>query len=513
MTNSSRNLLDLQPLSKIQNPIPKPPFSWKTRILLPFSLFGITISLFLFVGVETFLPAISVRIAPVIPKQVQGGQTQTALVQAAGWIEPDPYMVHITALADGIVSHIYVLEGQSVQKDQLLVQMIEEDAQLEFRRVEANLLAKKADLEFAQAEEKAAQINWDHLTDRKRATSVAKAQVEETKSMIKKANAEILVEQALLKKTESDYQRTVLLIKENAASQSDLIETEALYLAQKAKWEVATRHVEVLQETLKRLEIESSATEELLRLKNEEQRTLEQAHAKVKLAQSAITSAEVDRDEKMLHLQRMQIRSPMDGMIVKRYVEPGSKVLRMVDDSHSMHLISLYDPKKLQVRVDVPLADVAFIQPEQSAEIIVEVLPDIKFSGKVTRIIHEANIQKNTLEVKVALQEPRSELRPEMLARVKFLAQKNPTKTEESRESLFVRTEALQSSGTSLWVLKNYDGHYGFASKREVRTGNPLPDGWIEILEGVQMGDLIILSPPSNLKEGSRIRVDSEFSS
>ena len=36
-------------------------------------------------------------------------------VQAPGWIEPDPFPTAVTALADGVVARVLVLEGQSVE--------------------------------------------------------------------------------------------------------------------------------------------------------------------------------------------------------------------------------------------------------------------------------------------------------------------------------------------------------------------------------------------------------------
>ena len=42
----------------------------------------------------------------------------------------------------------------------------------------------------------------------------------------------------------------------------------------------------------------------------------------------------------------------------------------------------------------------------QKAKVVVGVLPDRTFDGEVTRIVHEADIQKNTLQVKVAITDP-----------------------------------------------------------------------------------------------------------
>jgi hypothetical protein len=100
---------------------------------------------------------------------------------------------------------------------------------------------------------------------------------------------------------------------------------------------------------------------------------------------------------------------------------PGDKVVRNMEGRHSAHLVHLYDPDRLQVRVDVPLADAAHVYPGQACEVVVEVLPDRVFRGEVLRSTHEADLQKNTLEFKVKVLEPDPVLRPEMLTRVKFL--------------------------------------------------------------------------------------------
>ncbi len=74
------------------------------------------------------------------------------------------------------------------------------------------------------------------------------------------------------------------------------------------------------------------------------------------------------------------------------------------------------------MRVDVPLVDAGKISVGQEAEIVVEVLPDKPFSGTVTRVMHEANIQKKHSGGQLFWGPPDPVLRPEMLARVKFLA-------------------------------------------------------------------------------------------
>jgi len=180
------------------------------------------------------------------------------------------------------------------------------------------------------------------------------------------------------------------------------------------------------------------------------------------------------------------------------------------DNPASARVLSLYDPKRIQVRVDVPLVDAAKVGVGQPAEIVVDVLPDRTFSGAVTRVLHEANIQKNTLEVKAALADPDPQLRPEMLARVRFLAKVESEKAGET-ERAFVPETAVRSAGgvPQVWVVREFDGNRGFASARPVRIGRTRVDGWIDVTDGVQAGDLVVSRATGDLKEGGRVRVGS----
>ncbi len=56
--------------------------------------------------------------------------------------------------------------------------------------------------------------------------------------------------------------------------------------------------------------------------------------------------------EAELRVSRMTIRSPMDGLVLRRIKSPGDKVMMGMDDPRRS---SMYDPDKLQVRTDVPL--------------------------------------------------------------------------------------------------------------------------------------------------------------
>ena len=68
-------------------------------------------------------------VVPVVVRMAtDSGGGGLGTVQASGWVEPDPYPVAVTALTEGVVAEVLVLEGQAVKKGQTVARMVSDDA-------------------------------------------------------------------------------------------------------------------------------------------------------------------------------------------------------------------------------------------------------------------------------------------------------------------------------------------------------------------------------------------------
>ena len=114
--------------------VARPKFNWKIRILLPGLVFGGFLVLLGLSAYSEFVPAVTVHASPVISKKVAGGVAGAVTVQAAGWVEADPYKSYVTALTDGVIQEVLVFEGDIVQKGQVVATLIDEDARLAAQR-------------------------------------------------------------------------------------------------------------------------------------------------------------------------------------------------------------------------------------------------------------------------------------------------------------------------------------------------------------------------------------------
>jgi multidrug efflux pump subunit AcrA (membrane-fusion protein) len=123
----------------------------------------------------------------------------------------------------------------------------------------------------------------------------------------------------------------------------------------------------------------------------------------------------------------------------------------------------------------------------------------------------EANIQKNTLEVKVGLDSPSLMFKPEMLVDVTYLAPKAADDmAEDSGETrLYVPQQLVMQGedGPFVWVA---DQSEGVARKTAVTTGGAAAGGLVEVTQGLTIGSRVISRGHESLSDGKRIRVQNE---
>ena len=194
---------------------------------------------------------------------------------------------------------------------------------------------------------------------------------------------------------------------------------------------------------------------------------------------------------------------------MRRLKSPGDKVMLSMDDPHSSHLLHIYDPASIQVRVDVPLADAAQVVVGQRCEVVVDVLPDKTFQGQVTRVTHEADIQKNTLQVKVRVIDPSPLLRPEMLTRVRFLPGNVAVSDDRSSTTAgrSVRVSEACVDGEQVWVVKHRQGLRGRATPVPIETLS-VEEGYATVAAALHPGDLAI-ELPNGLEPGQAVRFEA----
>ena len=479
---------------------------------------GVALALFgllIWTAGDAFVPATPVRVVPVVfdsttaaeaPQGQQpdpGGPARGQAMQAPGWLEASPYYSAASALADGVIAQVLVLEGQTVEQGQPVALLVPDDAHIARDAADAAVDAAQAALATAQAQRRAAETNWANPVERERALAATRAQLAETRAQLDQLPALVEAERAALKRIEAEHARSARAQQGGAANELEVIVLEQRVAGQAAMRRAMEQREGILRAQADRLDAEVAAARRNYDLRVEERLALDLALAGEQRARADLALASARLADAQLRVDRLTITAPISGAVQRRLKVPGDKVMLSMDDPHSSHVLHLYDPTQIQVRVDVPLADASLMFVGQACEVVVEVLPGTTFQGVVERITYEADLQKNTLQAKVRVIDPSPLLRPEMLTRVKFLpAGGDKPAAGPSAAAVLVPVEAIEDG--RVWVVRDRRGRLGRAYAQDVDVVDT-QGAWATVRGGLQAGDLLAIHD-AELAEGARER-------
>lgn len=501
-----------------------PPRRARLAVWLPLGVGLAVVALLIYSGGRSLRPVVEVSVRPALfdptetaePARREEGEAAVRAVQAPGWLEAAPFATACTALTDGIIAEVLVLEGDRVETGQVVARLVRRDAELSLDRARAELGAAQAALETARADLAAARTTWENPVERTRAVEVARAAVAQTEAQLAQLPSLIAAEIAAAREVHEELDRVRTAYEAGAANEIEVVLLEQRLERANATAESLERRGPILRAELRRAVAELVAAERQAELRTDERRTLDTANADVARAEAAVAQQQSAVDEAVLRVERTDIKAPRGGVVQRRLKSPGDKITLGSDDPMSAQVLHLYDPAELQVRVDVPLADASQVSAGQACEIVVEVLPDRTFRGEVTRVAHQADLQKNTLQVKVRVTDPAPMLRPDMLTRVKFLGSGQSSGRAENPAApgvVLVPEAAVQTADDAASVLVVRDRRADRGTARAVAvTVLGRGGGWATVSGGIHPGDLIVTEPGS-VRDGQSVRVRQEAGS
>ncbi len=487
---------------------------WLTRYVLPGAIVVGFVSLFGWAAQESFMPSQAVTITPVIVTRAEVQQAGTPLFQAAGWIEPRPTAVIVPALAPGVVEKVFVVEGQVVEQGQPVATLNDVDAKLVLQQAEASFRLFDAEVQNAEATLIAARTALEKPNDLRAALADSESLLAETNLTL--GNLPHLIQAATnrrqLAADSLERKRTAA----DALPGRVLREAEGeLAAADSALAELESRGPTLVLQAAA-LERKRVALAEQLQLMSEPKRAVAGAEAALAAAKARREQAQLTVDGARITLDRMTIRAPMAGRVLTVDARPGTRLAGMdpASQQSSSVVLSLYDPQMLQVRVDVRLEDVPQVRVGQPATIETAAI-SAPLSGSVSWVTTRADIQKNTLQVKVAIDNPPSVITPEMLGQVTFLAAPQENPTEESEQDrlrvLIPRSLVVEhNGGSAVWVA---DTLRGVAQLQPVQFGKAGTEQLVEVVEGVDPTMKLIVAGREAVTAGKRIRITGEDAS
>jgi HlyD family secretion protein len=226
------------------------------------------------------------------------------------------------------------------------------------------------------------------------------------------------------------------------------------------------------------------------------ERKLVSLDAQIKAAEAEVVAANAEAASLATGLKNLVVASPIDGVVMTKPAAVGDIA------NPGAPLVELADFGTLMVEVDVPEGRLALAKTGGGCEVALDAMPDQRFRATVMEVGPRLNRAKATATVKVKLDAPPPELRPEMSARVSFLAKPLDPAALKAPPKIVVPQAAVvdRAGGKAVWVV---DG--GKARLVSVELGEPFGTGFV-LKQGPPPGTRLVKNPPKELSDGKAVK-------
>jgi RND family efflux transporter MFP subunit len=223
------------------------------------------------------------------------------------------------------------------------------------------------------------------------------------------------------------------------------------------------------------------------------QQALDEAETGAARALAAVTTAEQAVREIEVNLEYSEVRSPLDGTVVRKQAHagdlsaPGAPLLE----------VERLDP--IKVTVEVNEGDLTWVAIGQEVEVEIASLRNAPIRrGRVEALNPAADPASRTFRVTVVVPNPDGAIGSGMFARVGF--------PKGTRPAILVPAAAVVREG-QLEGVYLIDG--GQARLRWVRLGRAFGDR-VEVLSGLEPGQRVAVGERTGLRDGARVEVKGD---
>jgi RND family efflux transporter MFP subunit len=143
--------------------------------------------------------------------------------------------------------------------------------------------------------------------------------------------------------------------------------------------------------------------------------------ALLKQSQAQFEAAKQDAQHAAEVLDQYTIHAPFDGVVVETEAQPGEMISPLsVGGFTRTGICTLVDMNSIEVDVDVNETFIGRVHPGMPVSAVLDAYPDWTVPGSVIGTVPEANREKGTVQVRIALEKKDPRILPGMSAKVSF---------------------------------------------------------------------------------------------
>jgi HlyD family secretion protein len=312
--------------------------------------------------------------------KIERGSLQ-AVVSASGTVTPVT-QVQVSSQVSGQIKELFVDFNSLVKKGQLIARLDPETFDYRVRQSTADLEAARASVLTAQANVQSA------------LAQVARAQVD-------------------VAETQRDEKRKLDLLAQNFISSAELDTAKAKAQSANESLKVTNAQVDV-------------------------------ARAQALTAVAVVKQRDAQLQQARVDLERTQIRSPVDGIVIKRSVEVGQTVAASLQAPELFVIARNLDDMQVEAAIDE--ADISRVRDAQKVSFTIDAFPGRSFDGAVKQVRKAAVSAQNVVSytVVVGFANPGSLMLPGMTANVRIITDTRDNVLKLPNAALRVRIAGIE---------------------------------------------------------------------
>ena len=208
------------------------------------------------------------------------------------------------------------------------------------------------------------------------------------------------------------------------------------------------------------------------------------------LARFSLERARIAYERAELNLSRTRVLAPISGYVADRIVNRGDLV------NMSTMVYSLVNPTDMIAEIHIPEAELPHIDKNKEVRVSTDVYPDRIFTSQIKRISPVVDPASGTFRVTIGVHDEEEILKPGMFVNVRIV-------TDVHRDVVLVPKQALifENDLPYIYVVRD-----SLALKTLVKSGFD-DNRFIEVLDYIQPGDLIVIVGQSGLKDSVQVKI------
>ncbi len=208
-------------------------------------------------------------------------------------------------------------------------------------------------------------------------------------------------------------------------------------------------------------------------------------------AERSYIDARYNYKNALIRLSKLNITAPFDGVITSLpYYSRGVEV------GQGVEVLGIKEYTRLQLEVSLPGKELGRAGSGQDVRIMNYTLPDDTLSGVVTQVSPALDPASRSFKAMIEVDNPGLMLRPGMFVKAEIIVAR-------SDSAIVIPKDVIQikQRGKTVFIVQK-----GAAQERVITTGLENP-GWIEVLDGLEVNDRLVVRGFETLRNRSKVKV------